>query len=285
MIKHETRNTTDLSVRPYWESNWRQGIPLDRQRRTAAVTTAQQLTERRNITPPPSHLLWLPTTHLVPGEDSELQPCRQWQPVGCSDTERTPTDGCDGRGDGGYVTSRLTLKLGFHMYGYVMRTRHAVCGMRQQMATTWTHMSDFICASADAVCGADTESVHVAIQNAPAHESDKKFQGVTSLQTCFPNFQKWRKAFSGKVVVLCICHRGLKHAVDELLYQRITTNISSRSCRRRTSPHPAVVQEIDDSTHHIDSVCNDVVSLPTPTVPSASRRLDRSAFYEHVFII
>ena len=64
-------------------------------------------------------------------------------------------------------------------------------------------------------------------------------------------------------------------------YQRITTNISSRSCRRRTfSPHPAVVQEIDDCTHHIDSVCNGVVNLPTPTVPSASRRLDGSAFYE-----
>ena len=46
-----------------------------------------------------------------------------------------------------------------------------------------------------------TESVNVAIQNVSAHESDKKFQGVTSLQTCFPNFHKWRKGTSGKVVV------------------------------------------------------------------------------------
>ena len=35
-----------------------------------------------------------------------------------------------------------------------------------------------------------TESVQGAIQNVSAHESDKKFQGVTALQTCFPNFQK-----------------------------------------------------------------------------------------------
>ena len=60
-----------------------------------------------------------------------------------------------------------------------------------------------------------TESVHVAIQNVSAHESDKKSQ--TSLQTCFPNFQKWRKGTSGKVVVFRIYHQGLKHTVAELL--------------------------------------------------------------------
>ena len=62
-----------------------------------------------------------------------------------------------------------------------------------------------------------TESVHVAIQNVSAHESDKNVQGVTSLQMCFPNFKKWRKCISGKVVVFRICHRRLKHTVAELL--------------------------------------------------------------------
>ena len=42
-----------------------------------------------------------------------------------------------------------------------------------------------------------TESINVAIQNVSAHESDKKFQGVTSLQTCVSNFHKF---ISGKVV-------------------------------------------------------------------------------------
>ena len=49
-----------------------------------------------------------------------------------------------------------------------------------------------------------TESVHVAIQNVSAHESDKKFQGVTSSQTCFLNFPKMAERFSGKAVVLHI---------------------------------------------------------------------------------
>ena len=61
------------------------------------------------------------------------------------------------------------------------------------------------------------ESIHVATQNVSAHESDKKFQGVTSLQKCFLNFQKWRNVISGKVVLFRICHRGLKHAIAELL--------------------------------------------------------------------
>ena len=102
-----------------------------------------------------------------------------------------------------------------------------------------------------------TESVHVAIQNVSTHESDKIFQGVTSLQTCFPNFQKWRTVLVGNIVAFYICHRRLKYTVAE------TTNISSRSCRRRrTSPHPAVVHELDVCTHHIDSVFN-YVNPPT----------------------
>ena len=62
-----------------------------------------------------------------------------------------------------------------------------------------------------------TESVHVAIQNVSAHESDAKFQGVTSLQMCFLYFQKWRNGVSGKIEVFRVCHRGLKHNVAELL--------------------------------------------------------------------
>jgi len=64
-------------------------------------------------------------------------------------------------------------------------------------------------------------------------------------------------SISRKVVALYICHRGLKYVVIE------TTNISSRSCRRRRlSPHAAVVHETDDCTHHIDSIFNDVVNPP-----------------------
>ena len=33
----------------------------------------------------------------------------------------------------------------------------------------------------------------------------------------FPNFQKCRKGITGKIVVICICDRGLKHAFTELL--------------------------------------------------------------------
>ena len=49
-----------------------------------------------------------------------------------------------------------------------------------------------------------TESIHVAILNVSAHESDKKFQGVTSLQSCFHNFMKWPKGTSGKVVYVSV---------------------------------------------------------------------------------
>ena len=38
-----------------------------------------------------------------------------------------------------------------------------------------------------------TESVNVAIHNVFAHESDRTFQEVTSLQTCFPNFVNGEK--------------------------------------------------------------------------------------------
>jgi len=62
-----------------------------------------------------------------------------------------------------------------------------------------------------------TEFFHVATQSVSAHESDNKFQGVTSLQTCFPNFLKWRKLIGENVILFRICHRGLKHAVAELL--------------------------------------------------------------------
>ena len=48
----------------------------------------------------------------------------------------------------------------------------------------------------------------------------------------------------------------------------ITTNSPSRSCCGRTSSHPAVVRELDNCTHYIDPVFNDVVNLST--VPSAS---------------
>ena len=33
----------------------------------------------------------------------------------------------------------------------------------------------------------------------------------------FPNFQKCRKGITGNIIVFCICDRGLKHAVSELL--------------------------------------------------------------------
>ena len=102
-----------------------------------------------------------------------------------------------------------------------------------------------------------TELVHVAIQNISTYELDKKFQGVTSLQICFANFQKWRKGICEKVVSLPYLSSRI-----ETCRRRITTNSSGRSCRRRrTSPHPAIVHELGDCTHHIDSVFNDVMNL------------------------
>ena len=90
-----------------------------------------------------------------------------------------------------------------------------------------------------------TESVHVVpvILNVSAHESDKKFQGVTSLQTCFPNFKKWRKGISRKVVF------SFPYLSSRIEMCRHIINSSGRSCRR-TSPHPAVVHELDDCMHH-----------------------------------
>ena len=94
--------------------------------------------------------------------------------------------------------------------------------MRQQLATVGTHGCDSMCVDA-----------------------------VVGCRACFPNFKN-----SEKVLLFCICHRGLKHAVAE------TTTSSSRSCTR-TSPHPAVVHELDDCMHHINAVLNDVMNPPT----------------------
>ena len=74
-------------------------------------------------------------------------------------------------------------ELGFHMYRCVMRTRHAVCGNK------WLHCESIGVISyvrmriwfVVRIRMRQTESVHVAIQNVSAHESDKKFQQVTSL--------------------------------------------------------------------------------------------------------
>ena len=52
-----------------------------------------------------------------------------------------------------------------------MRQAEAACGMRFMVRIRMRQ----------------TEYVNGRIQNVSAHESDKKFQGVTSLQTCFPN--------------------------------------------------------------------------------------------------
>ena len=65
--------------------------------------------------------------------------------------------------------------------------------------------------------------------------------------------------------------------------RRITTNSSSRSRRRRTS-HPAVVHELDDCTHRIDSGFNYVMNLPTVPSVLPSCCLNGSVFYEHAFI-
>ena len=67
---------------------------------------------------------------------------------------------------------------------------------------------------------------------------------------------------SGNVVALYIYHREWKHAVAEI------SNISSRSFRRRTSPDPAVVHEIHNCTHHIDSILYGV--MDPLTVPLLS---------------
>ena len=79
---------------------------------------------------------------------------------------------------------------------------------------THSHRSDFIichiCADTDAVavCNAhmirmqQTESVRVATVS--AHELDRKFQGVTSLQTCFPQPLQMAAAICGRIVAFYI---------------------------------------------------------------------------------
>ena len=107
-----------------------------------------------------------------------------------------------------------------------------------------------------------TESGHVAIEHVSAHESDKKFQGLTLLQTCFPNVQKWRTYKTGSIPYL-------SSRIETFRRRIITTNSSNRTCRtRRNYLPPVVVHELDNCTQHIDSVFNDVVNLPT--VPSTS---------------
>ena len=81
-----------------------------------------------------------------------------------------------------------------------MRTRRAVCGNKWlqcertgglsyvQMRVRFVKLTRM----------PQTESAHVAIQNVSAHESDKKFQGVTSLQTYFPNFKNGGKILAGR---------------------------------------------------------------------------------------
>ena len=76
----------------------------------------------------------------------------------------------------------------------VCRMPHAACRMRQQMATgNWERIGvipyvrmrlRFVARIPMRLPG----SVDVAIQNASAHETGRKFQGVTSLQTCSPTF-------------------------------------------------------------------------------------------------
>ena len=70
-------------------------------------------------------------------------------------------------------------KVGYHMYGCIMRTRHAVCGNRW---VQWERIKVILYVQMRFVVRIrtrQTESVDVAIQNVFAHESDRTFQGVT----------------------------------------------------------------------------------------------------------
>ena len=86
-----------------------------------------------------------------------------------------------------------------------------------------THRSDFICADADAVYGAyirmrQTESLHLATQHVSALESDKKFQMSDVFTDVFSQLSKMVERYlCEQVVVFRIFHRGLNHAVAELL--------------------------------------------------------------------
>ena len=131
-----------------------------------------------------------------------------------------------------------------------------------------------------------TESVRVAFQNVPAHESRKKFQGVTTLQMCFPNFQNGiqryqGKVISGTVVVFRICHRGLKHAVAELL-----PTVQAEVVVEELLILLQFMNQMNERTIQYDRLhLNDVVNIPMVSSASTSCRLDGSTFYGHVFYI
>ena len=63
----------------------------------------------------------------------------------------------------------------------------------QQKWLQWEGIRDSICADAVRIRMRQNKPVHVAIRNVSAHESDKKFRGVTSLQTYFLNSQNGGK--------------------------------------------------------------------------------------------
>ena len=65
-----------------------------------------------------------------------------------------------------------------------------------------------------------TESVHVAIQNVSAHESDKYSKERRHYRRVFLKkdmAERW--ATSEKELVFRICHRGVKHAVQHYYQQ------------------------------------------------------------------
>ena len=83
--------------------------------------------------------------------------------------------------------------------------RYAVCGMRYAATNGYSgnqqkgfHNVQMRLWFVVRIRTRQTESVVVAIQNVSAHISDRKFQEVTSLQTCFPIFHKWRTVLAGR---------------------------------------------------------------------------------------
>ena len=86
------------------------------------------------------------------------------------------------------------------MYGCVMRTRHAACGVRWPqferigiILYVQLRMRFVV-----RIRLRQNEWVHVAIQNISAYERIAQEMPMP-LQTCFPNLEKWRKGVSGKV--------------------------------------------------------------------------------------
>ena len=151
-----------------------------------------------------------------------------------------------------------------------MRHADAACGMRQQMVTVGTHRSDSICADAIAFCMTNTDAANwIGTCSTKKRIRTRIGQGIPRNDVStymFSQVVQLAGGISGKVVAFYICHRWLKHVCFSE-----TTNISSRSGRRRrTSPHPAVVHERDDSTHHTDSGLNDVVNPSSVRLVSLS---------------